>query len=115
MRVPIREETGIALPLSTSLFSPAAAGIRVASLFLVASHSITHSSRLRFLARATPEQASPGVDPSPDHRPELLHQLAWDSLPYWRRRRLQWKQLVGLLTLSGAATALWLYWMSKLA
>ena len=81
----------------------------------MASHSITHSSRLRFLARTTPEQACPEVGPSPDHRRELLHQLAWDSLSYWQRRRLQWKQLVGLLTLSGAALALWLYWMSKLA
>ena len=81
----------------------------------MASHSVTHSSRLRFLARTTPEQAYPEVGASPDHRPGLLPQLAWDSLPYWQRRRLQWKQVVGLLTLSGAATALWLYCMSKLA
>ena len=81
----------------------------------MASHSVTHSSRLRFLARTTPEQVCPEVGPSPDHRPELLHQLAWDSLSYWPRRRLRWKELLTLLTLSGAGLALWLYCMSKLA
>ena len=81
----------------------------------MASHSVTHSSRLRFLAGATPEQAFPEVEPAPDHRPEVLHQLAWDALPYWERRRLRWKEVLALLTVSGAGLALWLYWMSKLA
>ncbi|MGH9670031.1 MAG: hypothetical protein ACRD3A_07975 [Terriglobales bacterium] len=45
----------------------------------------------------------------------MLHQLAWDSLPYWQRRRLHWKEFLTLLLLSGAGLALWLYCMSKLA
>ena len=81
----------------------------------MASHSVTHSSRLRFLADATPEQALPELEPAPDRRPGVLRQLAWDSLPYWERRRLRWKELLALLTVSGAVLALWLYWMSKLA
>lgn len=80
----------------------------------MASHSVTHASRLRFLAHATPEPASTEGPGFFGQRSQVLHQLAWDSLPYWRRRRLRWKGLLIGLSASAASLALWLYWMSKL-
>lgn len=81
----------------------------------MASHSLTHASRLRPLAGAIPEQASPDVPSFSDQRAQVLHQLAWDSLPYWERRRLHWKEFLLGLSAAGAALALWLYLMSRLA
>lgn len=88
--------------------------MRTAHAFLVASHSVTHASRLRFLARATPQQASAEASSFSDQRPQVLNQLAWDSLPYWKRRRLHWKELLIGLSASVAGLGLWLYCMSKL-
>lgn len=81
----------------------------------MASHSVTHASRLRLLARTTPEPICAEPGSVLGHRPAVLGQLAWDSLSYWQRRRLHWKQFLTLLTLSGAGLVLWLYWMSRLA
>jgi hypothetical protein len=43
-----------------------------------------------------------------------MRALAWDSLPYWERRRLHWKELLIGLSACGAGLALWLYFMGKL-
>lgn len=88
--------------------------MRTADAFFVASHSVTHAARLRFLARATPEPALADAPAFSDQRPQVLHQLAWDSLSYWKRRRLHWKALLIGLSASGAGLAAWLYLMSKL-
>ncbi len=80
----------------------------------MASHSLTDASRLGTLTPGISEATSAEAPRLPIKRQRLMRALAWDSLPYWERRRLHWKELLIGLSACGAGLALWLYFMGKL-